>query len=55
MASALKRDLEALAIQPLETVLVKITPFEHNIALSLDVNPDTGASVTAVPETKHET
>jgi hypothetical protein len=33
----------------LEAILVTITPFEHDVALSLDVIPDTGANVTAIP------
>ena len=49
LASAAKRDREAPAIQPLESILVTITPFEHDIALSMEVIPDTGANVTAIP------
>jgi hypothetical protein len=49
IASAAKRDCEAPAIPPLESILVTITPFDHNFALSLDIIPDTGANVTAIP------
>jgi hypothetical protein len=49
IASAAKRDREAPAIKPLESILVTITLFEHNVGLSLDVIPHTGANVTAIP------
>jgi predicted aspartyl protease len=50
LASADKRDCEIPAIQPLETILVTFVPISSDKVLPLEVVPDTGANVTAIPE-----
>ena len=51
LASAAKRDRGVPAIQPLETVRVTFTPLDGAPTISLEVIPDTGANVTAIPAT----
>jgi predicted aspartyl protease len=48
-AAADKRGRELPAIIPLETIAIKFTPLNHNVVLNLQVIPDTGAMVTAIP------
>jgi hypothetical protein len=37
------------AIQPLETIQVTFKPFNTELVIPLEVIPDTGANVTAIP------
>ena len=50
-AAANKRDHEIRAIMPLDKITVKLTPLNHNVVLNIEVIPDTGAMVTAIPAT----
>jgi hypothetical protein len=46
-----KRECELLAIEPLFTVTVEITPLGQSMVLRTDIVPDSGAMVTAIPAT----
>ena len=52
MSPAAKRDREVLALQPLDSILITLTPHSTNVALPLEIIPDTGANVTAIPLSK---
>ena len=47
-AEAAKKDREVLALQPLESIWISLTPQSSSAALRLEIVPDTGANVTAI-------
>jgi hypothetical protein len=49
--SAIKGDHEVPAIRPLETLLVNLEMLASALKFSLEMIPDTGANVTAIPAT----
>ena len=51
LAPAAKRDREVPVIQPLQTLLVEFKPLDGTPKFPLEVIPDTGANVTAIPAT----